>query len=174
MKIYLIKDGKEAGPFTVKQVQRWVIEGVISPGNLAWREGLADWVLVSDLLPRKASKKITDKIKSIRLFINKNGEFGTVLIFMIIITFMLSIDTYFQLMRYAEWKDREPEYWYSPKVYEYQHDGVDYVIAETRYGLGICPKSSWKGVRITVTNTVENLPLPEIALEEYQPKEANE
>ena len=68
----------------------------------------------------------------------------------------------------------EPENWRSPQVYEYQHDNVDYVVAETRYGVGICPKSSWKGVRITVTNTVENFPLPEIALEEYQPKETSE
>jgi len=174
MKIYLIKEGKEVGPFTPQQVQRWVMEGVVPPGNLAWREGLADWVPVSELLPKKAREQIKDKIKSISSFINKNGKFGMVLFFLFIITVMLAGDTYFQLMRYEQRRDSQPEYWRDPQVYEYQHDGVDYVIAETRFGVGICPKSSWKGVRITVTNAVENFPLPEIALEEYQPKEASE
>ena len=39
MKIFLIKEGKEVGPFTLKQVQQWIKEGVVPPGNLAWREG---------------------------------------------------------------------------------------------------------------------------------------
>ena len=165
MKIYLIKEGKEVGPFTPQQVQRWVMEGVVPPGNLAWREGLADWVPASELLPKKASD-----YKKLGL----NALIGILSVCMLVITGILSAATYFAVRTHQQRSKMEPEYWRDPQVYEYQHDGVDYVIAETRFGVGICPKSSWKGVRITVTNAVENFPLPEIALEEYQPKEASE
>ena len=165
MKILLIKDGKEVGPFTLKQVQQWIKEGVVPPGNLAWREGLPDWVPVSDLLP----KKVTDYKK-----LGLNALIGILSVCMLVITGILSAATYFAVRTQQQRSKMEPENWRSPQVYEYQHDNVDYVVAETRYGVGICPKSSWKGMRITVTNTVENFPLPEIALEEYQPKETSE
>ena len=174
MKIFLIKDGKEAGPFTPQQVQKWVIQRVVSPINFAWREGLEKWVPVSTLLSKKIQKKLTDKIKYFWFFINKNGNMGMIFIFLFIITVLLSVDTYFRFSPNEQQSDSLTEYWRNPQVYEYQHDGVDYVLAETRFGVGICPKSFWKGVRITATNTVENLPLPEIALEEYQPKDNSE
>ena len=61
-----------------QQVQRWVMEGVVPPGNLAWREGLADWVPVSELLPKKAREQIKDKIKA-GLFIIDVHDFKNII-----------------------------------------------------------------------------------------------
>ena len=55
MKIYLMKDGKDAGPFKEKQVWRWVDQGVVSIENLAHAEWSNDWVPLRLILPKRFS-----------------------------------------------------------------------------------------------------------------------
>jgi hypothetical protein len=55
MKIYLMKNGKEAGPFKVKQVWRWVDQGIVSTENLAHTDQLKEWAPLRMVLPKRFS-----------------------------------------------------------------------------------------------------------------------
>jgi len=50
MNIYLAKDGQQTGPYSVADVQRQLTEGVASPADLAFHEGLADWQPLATVL----------------------------------------------------------------------------------------------------------------------------
>ena len=50
MRIYILEDGVEAGPYALADVQQRLLEGVASESDLARREGLDRWVPLGDLL----------------------------------------------------------------------------------------------------------------------------
>ncbi len=55
MEIWIGRDGERHGPYQEKDVREWLRSGKVSPDDLAWYEGLADWqplsVLFRDAVP---------------------------------------------------------------------------------------------------------------------------
>lgn len=55
---YVYKDQKQQGPYSFKQLTEQINSGEVTPEDLVWKEGMADWVkaeLVEGLIPKKAS-----------------------------------------------------------------------------------------------------------------------
>jgi hypothetical protein len=44
MNIYLTKNGQQLGPYALPEVRGMVAAGTVHPGDLAWYEGLANWI----------------------------------------------------------------------------------------------------------------------------------
>ncbi len=57
MEIFISRDGQQFGPYTLSEVQTDLNTGNIVAGDLAWHEGAADWVEISEIaglvVPRK-------------------------------------------------------------------------------------------------------------------------
>jgi len=55
MEIWIGRDGERHGPYKESDVREWLRSGKVSPDDLAWYEGLADWqplsVLFRDAVP---------------------------------------------------------------------------------------------------------------------------
>ncbi len=55
MEIWIGRDGERHGPYKEDDVREWLRSGKVSPADLAWYEGLADWqplsVLLRDAVP---------------------------------------------------------------------------------------------------------------------------
>jgi len=51
MEIWIGRDGERHGPYQEDEVRAWLVSGKVSPADLAWREGLADWQPLSVLFP---------------------------------------------------------------------------------------------------------------------------
>jgi uncharacterized membrane protein YhaH (DUF805 family) len=49
MKIFISKNGQKLGEFELAEVNRMLRIGEIDPGDLAWQEGLPDWVPVQTM-----------------------------------------------------------------------------------------------------------------------------
>lgn len=47
---HIAKDGKQTGPFEEAEVLRQIAAGVISPNDLCWREGMAEWQPIATVL----------------------------------------------------------------------------------------------------------------------------
>ena len=47
MKIHITKDGQQYGPFTLAQVNTALAGGELSPDDLAWHEGLTEWIILA-------------------------------------------------------------------------------------------------------------------------------
>lgn len=43
MKLYIVKDEQQAGPFEQEEIERQVLAGEIDPRSLAWHEGMTEW-----------------------------------------------------------------------------------------------------------------------------------
>jgi hypothetical protein len=54
---YVNKNDQQLGPFTLTQVQRMVATGGLKPDDLAWYEGLVEWIPV-DQVPGFADPKV--------------------------------------------------------------------------------------------------------------------
>ena len=50
MEIWIGRDGERHGPYKEDDVREWLRSGKVSPADLAWYEGLADWQPLSVLL----------------------------------------------------------------------------------------------------------------------------
>jgi hypothetical protein len=48
--IYFLIDGQQQGPYSEEDVRQFIAEGRIQNDQLAWKEGLAEWVEVEGLL----------------------------------------------------------------------------------------------------------------------------
>jgi GYF domain 2/Short C-terminal domain/Domain of unknown function (DUF4429) len=48
---YISRDGSEQGPFTENELRSKVQAGDVSNHDLAWTDGLTEWVILSELLP---------------------------------------------------------------------------------------------------------------------------
>lgn len=51
MEIWIGRDGERHGPYKEADVREWLGSGKVSPSDLAWYEGLADWQPLSVLFP---------------------------------------------------------------------------------------------------------------------------
>jgi len=51
MEIWIGRDGERHGPYKEDDVRQWLRSGQVSPADLAWYEGLADWQPLSVLFP---------------------------------------------------------------------------------------------------------------------------
>jgi hypothetical protein len=49
MQIFIAKNGQQLGPYTLEHIQGQVAAGALSPLDLAWYEGLADWAPLSQI-----------------------------------------------------------------------------------------------------------------------------
>ncbi len=52
---FLGRDGKQYGPITDREMQKLVELGHLRPGDLVWKQGLADWMPAHKLFPPKAA-----------------------------------------------------------------------------------------------------------------------
>ena len=52
--IWIGQDGQKYGPYTEANVRQWIGEGRFGPGTLAWRDGMAAWVPLTQLFPDAA------------------------------------------------------------------------------------------------------------------------
>ena len=50
MDIYILRDGKEIGPFSEETTQTLLKQGSVVIGDLAWRPGMEKWVPLHDVL----------------------------------------------------------------------------------------------------------------------------
>ena len=57
MEIHLNRDGQQMGPFTMEQIQQHLTAGSVLPTDLAWHEGLPEWVPVQQLAAAAPTKK---------------------------------------------------------------------------------------------------------------------
>jgi uncharacterized RDD family membrane protein YckC len=55
MEIWIGRDGERHGPYKEDDVRQWLRSGQVSPADLAWYEGLADWQPLSVLFPDVAA-----------------------------------------------------------------------------------------------------------------------
>ncbi len=54
MNWYYAKNGAQQGPVTLEDLKSHIAMGELAPTDLAWREGMADWLPVSDIAELKA------------------------------------------------------------------------------------------------------------------------
>jgi GYF domain 2 len=50
MDIFIIRDGRQAGPYSEDAVKAFLTEGTSRPTDLGWRKGLAEWRALSEVL----------------------------------------------------------------------------------------------------------------------------
>lgn len=51
MEVWIGRDGERHGPYMEADIRQWLASGEISPADLGWYEGLADWQPLSVLFP---------------------------------------------------------------------------------------------------------------------------
>jgi hypothetical protein len=54
--IFVFKNNEQSGPYTEAEVQKQLIQGLFSESDFAWKEGLVDWIPLSELLSLGISK----------------------------------------------------------------------------------------------------------------------
>lgn len=57
MQIYVGRNGKQIGPFTLERVQEKLEDGDLRLSDLGWREGMKDWVPLREMLPGSEAKR---------------------------------------------------------------------------------------------------------------------
>jgi len=50
MNYYINRNGEQSGPFSLQEIQQQLAEGRIATTDLAWAEGMPQWVTVADIL----------------------------------------------------------------------------------------------------------------------------
>ena len=55
MEVWIGRDGERHGPYKEMDVRQWLRSGQVSPQDLGWYEGLADWQPLSVLFPDEVS-----------------------------------------------------------------------------------------------------------------------
>lgn len=50
MEIHIARDGQRYGPYTEEQARAYLEQGQLLPNDLAWKEGMAEWQPLSDVL----------------------------------------------------------------------------------------------------------------------------
>ncbi len=51
MEVWIGRDGERHGPYKEEEVRQWLRSGQVSPDDLGWREGMADWQPLSSIFP---------------------------------------------------------------------------------------------------------------------------
>jgi len=49
MNIYIVKNGQQTGPFAIEQIRDAIASGSVSPSDLAWHDGLPNWIPLSSI-----------------------------------------------------------------------------------------------------------------------------
>ena len=49
MHLYISRNGEQNGPYTLEEVQGYLVKGVLMPDDLAWHEGLEGWISLGKL-----------------------------------------------------------------------------------------------------------------------------
>ena len=49
MDIYINRDGQQGGPYSLDKINEWLAQGSMQPTDLAFHEGLTDWIPVSQV-----------------------------------------------------------------------------------------------------------------------------
>ncbi|PXV52895.1 Uncharacterized membrane protein YckC, RDD family [Dyella jiangningensis] len=55
MEVWIGRDGERHGPYKEVDVRQWLRSGQVSPDDLGWYEGMADWAPLSTLFPEERS-----------------------------------------------------------------------------------------------------------------------
>jgi uncharacterized RDD family membrane protein YckC len=55
MEVWIGRDGERHGPYKEVDVRQWLRSGQVSPDDLGWYEGMADWAPLSTLFPDERS-----------------------------------------------------------------------------------------------------------------------
>ena len=84
MEIYLNRDGQQMGSFTMEQIQQQLASGNVLPTDLAWHEGLPEWVPVQQLAAAAPAKKES-------WFTLKRVVIGTVIWFVLMMVISLGV-----------------------------------------------------------------------------------
>lgn len=84
MEIHLNRDGQQMGSFTMEQIQQQLASGNVLPTDLAWHEGLPEWVSVQQLAAAAPAKKES-------WFTLKRVVIGTVIWFVLMMVISLGI-----------------------------------------------------------------------------------
>ena len=50
MQIHITRGEESSGPYTLEQVQDYLAQGILLPDDLAWHEGLENWVPLTPLV----------------------------------------------------------------------------------------------------------------------------
>ena len=50
MQIHITRGEESSGPYTLEQVQDYLAQGILLPDDLAWHEGLENWVPLAQLV----------------------------------------------------------------------------------------------------------------------------
>ena len=82
MQIYLSRDGQQMGPYSLEQIQACLADGSVLPTDLAWHEGMTDWVAVTELIP--AAPALPAEKKS--FFTLKRVIIGSIIWFVLVMT----------------------------------------------------------------------------------------
>lgn len=56
MEIYVNRNGQQFGPYSEEQVRENLAIGMLSPDDLAWHKGLAEWQAVGQVVPQEEVK----------------------------------------------------------------------------------------------------------------------
>ncbi len=54
MNLYITKGGQQSGPYSEGEVRQLLESGDLATSNLAWVEGSADWLPISEIIPDRA------------------------------------------------------------------------------------------------------------------------
>ena len=57
MDIYILREGKEIGPFTEAKAHTLIRQGSIGIGDLSWRPGMSQWLPLSEVVPTLAARE---------------------------------------------------------------------------------------------------------------------
>ena len=102
MQIYIAKNGKQTGPFTEDQTRDMVASGSVSPDDLGWSEGAADWRplrLLLDLsqLPPVLNPSVQEVQGASRPSTGPKGVGGWLVFFCIAITILIPVANLLQM-----------------------------------------------------------------------------
>jgi hypothetical protein len=59
MSYLLYKNDEQTGPFSVAEIQAKIVRGEVSSDDLIWKEGMAEWQLIRNVVPPPVPKPVT-------------------------------------------------------------------------------------------------------------------
>lgn len=54
MNIFIHRDGENHGPYTLDEIKEYLVNGSVIEADLAWHEGLPDWMILSSVLETRS------------------------------------------------------------------------------------------------------------------------
>ena len=56
MQIHVLRDGEKFGPYSEEEVRQYLNQGTLLPTDLAWHEGIDNWIALNELVSGRKSK----------------------------------------------------------------------------------------------------------------------